>query len=553
MKTKIFRKNKNVKTHGRASLTQHGRASLLLALLLCPIVLAAQNGVTVSNLVVNAGTVTFNVSWKTPMPVSPWSDTVWVFVDYNDNGAMKRLPVTGATASAGTVTKISGNDKGVWVIGNARSAGSFSATVKLISTDAMHHVSNGMCAYASNYPPAGKYISKTEISFTGTPMYDIVLKDGSSAISIWYSTGQFTIPPGYTVQSFSDKTGAPGKIKCIPMTGDIDFLVPSVSKSQQVSFVVNSAIITPDPALIMYSWSAPYFNPITYEGNTFTATTSEISGTYSVTLTAHAENYCDIVKKKDVEVSDCTALGATVNFTAFAPCSTASTGATWTLQDTRESNNNQNYKVKKLADGHIWMVQDLKFGDKCNKTTFAGSDGKDQTGKVTSLIDKTYYGDCTNVRTNNTPSNRGYMYDWAAAINKPGAYRGSSTDVGCTGAGSTANACQGICPEGWHVPTADANGDYQRLLNAYPTCTKATSSCWMEGSDWEAGYNGSVSPTGTVIDETYPGQHYITSSQSTSTQVCYFRAVPTSAEVFCMPAYAYSKANGLALRCVMNY
>jgi hypothetical protein len=218
MKTKIFRRIKIVQTHGRAS--------LLLALLLCPIVLVAQNGVTVSNLAVDAGTVTFNVSWDRNSEVLSdnkfvWLDSVWVFVDYNDKGTMKRLPLSaGATLTwtsapgVGRVKEEPGNDSGVWVIGNAKTApsGSFSATVKLFTATADIA---GACAYASNYPPVGKYISGTEISFTGTPMYDIVLKNGSSATSTWYSTGQFTVPPGYTVQSFSDKTGAPGTFNCI--------------------------------------------------------------------------------------------------------------------------------------------------------------------------------------------------------------------------------------------------------------------------------------------------------------------------------------------------
>ncbi|MDR3180939.1 MAG: hypothetical protein LBT61_03300, partial [Prevotellaceae bacterium] len=69
MKTKII---KNIQIVG-------------VALLLYPIMLPAQNGVTVSNLAVNAGTVTFEVGWgknTVPSTVKPWSDTVWVFVDY---------------------------------------------------------------------------------------------------------------------------------------------------------------------------------------------------------------------------------------------------------------------------------------------------------------------------------------------------------------------------------------------------------------------------------------------------------------------------------------
>ena len=201
--------------------------NLLLIMMCVPVLLSAQNnGVTVSNLVVTSGspgTVTFDVSWdKTAIPpeVKPWSDTVWVFVDYNDNGTMKRLPVTDATASAGMVIKVSGNDQGVWVVGNTKTAGSgnFSATVQLFTG-----IANiaGACAYASNYPPVGEYISDTTVSFTGTPMYNIILKDGSSSESTWYSSGQFRIPPGYTLESFSDKTGAPGTFHCIPPAAPI--------------------------------------------------------------------------------------------------------------------------------------------------------------------------------------------------------------------------------------------------------------------------------------------------------------------------------------------
>jgi hypothetical protein len=113
---------------------------------------------------VAAGTVTFNVSWTNDMPTDfLWSDSVWVFVEYNDAGVMRRLPIASATATAGTVTKISGNDTGVRLIGNARSAESFSSTVQLLTE--IKDVA-GACVYASNYPPVGEYTDASHISFT---------------------------------------------------------------------------------------------------------------------------------------------------------------------------------------------------------------------------------------------------------------------------------------------------------------------------------------------------------------------------------------------------
>jgi hypothetical protein len=304
MKTNLFRNNK---------LPLLGRGLGGGLFLLCwPMVLAAQNGVTVSNLVVDAGTVTFNVSWNKPMPVTPWSDTVWVFVDYNNAGKMERLPVTSATATAGTVTKIPNNDKGVWVEGNARTQGSFSATVKLFT--AIKDV-GGACVYGSNYQPVGKYTSATEISFTGTPDYIAVLErnDKSTYTVTVHKDESLSIPSGEAVLSLTDKTGAPGTFTCIPMSGNINFSVPAnVSKGLAASFEVTTSNFTaPNAAALTYTWSAPSFVPDTYTGTSFNTTAPVTASTYPVTLTAHSTGFCDLEASKAVTVIDC------IPFTAY--------------------------------------------------------------------------------------------------------------------------------------------------------------------------------------------------------------------------------------------
>jgi hypothetical protein len=173
--------------------------------------------------VVTAGTVTFNVQWTNDhAPDFVWSDSVWVFVDYNNNGKMERLPLLpGATLTAtspgGKVIEEPDNDKGVWVAGNARSARSFSATVKLLT--AIKDV-GGACVYASNYPPVGEYSSSdaSKISFTGTPEYDVALLHESGTLVTTTTSSPLNVPASYTVHSFTDKTAAPGKLSCIPST-----------------------------------------------------------------------------------------------------------------------------------------------------------------------------------------------------------------------------------------------------------------------------------------------------------------------------------------------
>jgi uncharacterized protein (TIGR02145 family) len=440
------------------------KKNLLLMMLYCPIVLAAQNGVTVSNLTVSAGsptTVTFNVNWKNTGMPALWSDTVWVFVDYNDAGVMKRLPLSpGATLTAtsapdvGKVIEETGNNQGVWVTGNARANSSFSATVQLFTA-----VSNvgGACVYGSNYPPVGEYNDDaTKITFTGTPKYDLVLEkiaDGSTyTIS---TTGLYPRHAGEVIQSFTDRTGAPGIMKC-------------------------------------------------------------------------------------------TAPGSTVNFTAFNPCSDAATGATWTLQDTREPTNHQNYKVKKMPDGHIWMVQDLKFGDKCDKTDFTRSTS-DRTGNVTSLTDKLYYGDCKNVTDASTPPNKGYYYDWAAAINLPKAYYGSGIDVGCSGTGASANACQGICPNGWHVPSGSADGEPNILRTFNVGCDYNTPACWMSADGLETVLGGWVDDNGSVM---WPEHwNYWTSTKIENSIYIYTGDI----DFLRLDDDNPVPGGGFRLRCVLNY
>jgi hypothetical protein len=278
------------------------KKNLLLMMLCCPAMLAAQNGVTVSGLAVNAGsptTVTFNVNWQTPMPVALWSDTVWVFVDYNKNGVMERLPVTSATASAGTVTKIPGNDKGVWVAGNARSAGSFSATVRLFTT-----VSSvgGACAYASNYPPVGEYTATDKIEFTGTPDYKVVLEryDNSTYTATVNKNEPFLLTSGEAVLSFTDKTGAPGTLSCMPSTPyNLTVSATAYCAGSSVTFALSNTML--GQTYWLYKDSNPV-NTLTGTGSAATFT-GAFAGAGVYTAQAIADmGYCPVTMNGNLPV-----------------------------------------------------------------------------------------------------------------------------------------------------------------------------------------------------------------------------------------------------------
>jgi uncharacterized protein (TIGR02145 family) len=248
----------------------------------------------------------------------------------------------------------------------------------------------------------------------------------------------------------------------------------------------------------------------------------------------------------------CTAPGSTVTFTAFNPCANAATYSVWYLTDSRESTNVQTYKVKKMADGRIWMVQDLKFGNRCsNKTAFTGSTS-DQTNSNLTSISGYKYGDCRN----NTQARAGYLYDWAAAIQKAGAYRGSSTDVGCSGtdggiSGTNPGACRGICPEGWHIPTGGSAGEFLKLHDAREDCSLSHDNCWDASSQWEGVLGGACYPDGSMIFQNAKGHMYSsTYANSTGAYILYFQSNYTAPGTY---ADYNTKYLGMTIRCLMNY
>ena len=355
MKTKIVRKNKFPSLGGV-------RGSLLL-LLLSPAMLMAQqsNGIEVTGLAVESGTVTFGIRWEKANMPALWSDTVWVFVDHNVNGTMVRLPLVAGSTLTGTsalgVGQVkdelaSGNDQGVWVIGNARVANTFSATVTLLTSN--QNVS-GACVYASNYPPVGTFLSTSTVSFTGMQPFNLVLRQisGSGTISGSSTDGYYYMPGGYELKSFTDKTGAPGTWSCLPMTGAIDFSMQpaSIAKGQSATFTVTTHPSMPNAAAVTYTWDAPGFDPASFSGAynaSYKATAPNVAGPSTVTLTARSTNYCDRELKKSVTVLDCYPSDIhTLTVSATEYC--AGTTVTFALSNTTSGRKYRLYK----GDGSV--------------------------------------------------------------------------------------------------------------------------------------------------------------------------------------------------------
>ncbi len=124
-----------------------------------------------------------------------------------------------------------------------------------------------------------------------------------------------------------------------------------------------------------------------------------------------------------------------------------------TMLDSRDG---KIYKIRKMPDGHWWMVEDLRFGN-CNASVFNSY----YKGSISNKIASGYWGVCRP----GSGSGAGYMYNWQGAMNNANArYNGGNPSGNVNG--NSPIQWQGICPPGWHLPSGGSTGEFQKLYTA---------------------------------------------------------------------------------------
>ncbi|MBQ6436769.1 hypothetical protein IJJ27_04435 [bacterium] len=151
---------------------------------------------------------------------------------------------------------------------------------------------------------------------------------------------------------------------------------------------------------------------------------------------------------------------------SWSGCASLAEHDTVCLADARD---HRTYRVRKLADGKCWTVDSLRFGgdygdiDGCN-----ANNGSGNIGGYSKLdtFSTGYYGHCRAIPGtyhdnyyNTNMSYNNYLYDFEAAIQI------LPTDT--TNASTYSGVQQGLCPQGWHIPNNNSNGEYDALLSAY--------------------------------------------------------------------------------------
>jgi uncharacterized protein (TIGR02145 family) len=205
-----------------------------------------------------------------------------------------------------------------------------------------------------------------------------------------------------------------------------------------------------------------------------------------------------------------------------------------TLMDVRDG---KQYEIRKFPDGKCWMVDNLAYGgtttvngnvDACaGKATFVGE------GQATPYVSwyqgsAQLYGDCRDAAATgygavsapclNTTA-CGYFYNWQAAMQLAAAYHNSVVSYP-HGIPSPTNYIQGICPDGWHLPSGGSdtvsefivldqavggNGTNGQNGHNYTTFWRPSSFSTTTNTDpWKAAYAGDSYPTGELmVQETY--------------------------------------------------
>jgi uncharacterized protein (TIGR02145 family) len=183
-----------------------------------------------------------------------------------------------------------------------------------------------------------------------------------------------------------------------------------------------------------------------------------------------------------------------ITSSAFNPCTSSTTGSTWTITDAKDG---KTYKIKKMADGRYWMVQNLMFGT-CNANTWVDENSAADATKSPTIATG-YVGHCKTVAA----ASEGYLYNAAAMLQTTAVWSATtSSTFSCSGTTTAANACGGLCPAGFHIPTIDEFTSADAAFKSAYNCSNYA--CYNSSSQFEgqsAGWcyaNGSYNGYGQI-------------------------------------------------------
>ncbi len=264
------------------------------------------------------------------------------------------------------------------------------------------------------------------------------------------------------------------------------------------------------------------------------------------------------VKKSDAEIDTETELGISTMQDFGNLSSTDKTNLINKMEPEKayyvtDSRDNEGYNIAKLADGKVWLLDNLRLGSTFSMTlrntntnitastyTLPASWSSGFTSYTTAMINTgskntnaAYSSNITSTTFNaNETAKIGVYYNYCAA---------TAGDI-CSNYNysSNASADRDICPKGWRMPTGGYSGEYQALYTAYSSnyqnfqtaLRTPLSGYFNSNSAYNQGSNGNFwSATKFVDADVY--RLYVDAS-NVNTQ------------------HYYNRRNGLSVRCVLK-
>ena len=204
-------------------------------------------------------------------------------------------------------------------------------------------------------------------------------------------------------------------------------------------------------------------------------------------------------------------------------CTNTKENKTKQLIDIRDG---KSYWVTKLKDGNCWMTQNLAYNGG------GTSRGTDCSGwqEGYNAVAAQY---CSPGHTDGDHASRGNYYSWPAAMN---------------GNTSATGTVQGICPNGWHLPTSNstAKGSFGGLTTAYGAANNASGSTIMRSAPMYFQYSGFADSSG-IGNVGTSGDYW--SSTPDGSDVAYRLNLHSSSA---NPSYTSYRCYGYSVRCLAN-
>ena len=206
-----------------------------------------------------------------------------------------------------------------------------------------------------------------------------------------------------------------------------------------------------------YFWSSTYSNGnnmyslLVYSSNVYPTNSNRRYDGSSVRCLLDTRTIADVTNMQDV--------------TSTVAANTA-IGESKTLTDTRDNNQ---YLVSKLADGNLWMLDNLRLGS--DSTIDLTPSNTNIVSSWTLPTSSVGFGGIYETAMINTASKDTTTTSYGSGSGKIGVYYNycaASAGTYCYDSGSgTGNASYDICPKGWRMPTGGSSGEYQALYTAY--------------------------------------------------------------------------------------